>query len=113
LNAQLLARYAAICQSQGLIPIVEPEISVLDGEQSLQQNLEISRTIFSTVFQELNAQNVDLSRIILKPSMVLPGRKHSLQADPKQVAIATLNALMSTVPPMVPAVSFYRYCDLL
>jgi fructose-bisphosphate aldolase class I len=105
-NAQALARYASICQSQGLIPIVEPEVLVLDGDHSIETSLQTSRIVFSTVFAELNAQNVVLSRIILKPSMVLPGRNHPNQATPEQVAKATMECLMSTVPPMVRAAMF-------
>jgi fructose-bisphosphate aldolase class I len=101
-NAHVLARYAAISQTAGLCPIIEPEL-LMDGEFTLERSLAAHIAVLSAVFHELHAHNVLLEGMILKVSMViLPKRK----ASPEQVAQATCTALSRTVPPALPGIVF-------
>ena len=104
-NAHALARYAAICQSQGLVPIVEPEI-LMDGSHSIERCAHISEWVFRTVFDELYIQQVMLEGIILKPSMVIAGTNCPEQASIGDVAQQTVNVLKRTVPAAVPTINF-------
>eukprot|EP00818_Percolomonas_sp_WS_P009854 CAMPEP_0117445448 /NCGR_PEP_ID=MMETSP0759-20121206/5802_1 /TAXON_ID=63605 /ORGANISM="Percolomonas cosmopolitus, Strain WS" /LENGTH=342 /DNA_ID=CAMNT_0005237627 /DNA_START=47 /DNA_END=1075 /DNA_ORIENTATION=+ len=107
LSAQTLARYAAICQTQGLVPIVEPETMVLVGKHSIERSLEVTTRILNATFYELNRQNVSLERMILKPNFVLPGREcPSFNKCFEQVTDLTLACLQRTVPPAVPGIMF-------
>jgi fructose-bisphosphate aldolase class I len=104
-NAHALARYAALCQEVGLVPIVEPEV-LMDGEHTLQQCLEVTEKVLHKVFQQLYRQGVVLEAMILKPNMVLPGLSCIRQESETVVADATLSCLMRTVPAAVPGIAF-------
>ncbi len=104
-NAHALARYAAICQQAGLVPIVEPEV-VMDGLHDLQQCLEISGRVLHAVFNQLHVQHVLLEGMILKPNMILPGTDCPHQDDVEQVAEATVRCLLRTVPAAVAGIAF-------
>jgi len=105
-NAQGLARYAAMCQANGLVPIVEPEILVMEGDHDIERSYQVTEKVLASVFKALIDHNVSLERMILKPNMVLPGTKCPQQASVQQVAEYTLRALRRTVPPAVPGIMF-------
>jgi len=104
-NSWGLARYAAICQSQGLVPIVEPEI-LLDGTHSIEKTFEVASLVWSTVFDMMAECGVMNEGILLKPSMVTPGAECSKKASPNEVAAWTLKMLKTRVPPAVPGIMF-------
>jgi fructose-bisphosphate aldolase class I len=104
-NAQSLARYAALCQEAGLVPIVEPEM-LMDGEHTLEQCFEVTREVLRKVFDQLYTQKVLLEGIILKPNMVLPGLSCPEQKTVDEVAEATVRCLLQTVPAAVPGIAF-------
>ena len=104
-NAEVLARYAAICQEQGLVPIVEPEV-LIDGDHSLERCAEVSESVLHAVFEALRRHRVALECIVLKPNMVVPGKGHLHKATPEAVAAATLSVLRRTVPASVPTINF-------
>ena len=105
LNAVSLARYAAICQDNGIVPIVEPEI-LIDGDHTIEQCEKASMKALHKVFSQLYKQGVILECMILKPSMVISGKKCKVQSTVSQVAEATLRVLKRTVPAAVPTVNF-------
>eukprot|EP00355_Strombidium_rassoulzadegani_P007233 CAMPEP_0168628768 /NCGR_PEP_ID=MMETSP0449_2-20121227/12029_1 /TAXON_ID=1082188 /ORGANISM="Strombidium rassoulzadegani, Strain ras09" /LENGTH=379 /DNA_ID=CAMNT_0008671227 /DNA_START=17 /DNA_END=1156 /DNA_ORIENTATION=+ len=100
-----LARYAAICQDNGLVPIVEPEV-LLDGEHDIDQTMEVAKAIWAETFKYMADQGVMFEGILLKPSMVTPGAECPTRADPETVAKYTLGMLKSRVPPAVPGIMF-------
>jgi fructose-bisphosphate aldolase class I len=104
-NAHALARYAALCQEAGLVPVVEPEV-LMDGEHTLDKCREVTDTVLRTVFIELFAQRVTLEGMILKPNMVLPGLTCPEQDTVEEVADATVNCFLRAVPAAVPAIAF-------
>lgn len=104
-NAHALARYAALCQEAGLVPIVEPEV-LMTGDHSMQRCLKVTREVLRNVFIQLNCQRVLLEGMILKPNMVLPGLSCATQATVDEVADATVNCLRETVPAAVPGIAF-------
>ena len=104
-NAHALARYAALCQEEGLVPIVEPEV-LMDGEHSLERCYDVTEQVLHTVFNELHKQGVALEGIILKPNMVVPGLACPVQASVDEVADATLKCFLRTVPAAVPGIAF-------
>jgi fructose-bisphosphate aldolase class I len=129
-NAHALARYAALCQEAGLVPVVEPEV-LMDGGHSLERCREATEQVLRIVFNELYRQRVTLEGMILKPNMVLPGLACPLQAEVKEVGVgeqqyqvrltdrlqdevqaldevadATVNCLLRTVPAAVPGIAF-------
>jgi len=104
-NAEMLARYAAVCQGAGIVPIVEPEV-LLDGEHSLQRCAEVSEAVLHAVFHALHRHQVVLEWMLLKPSMVLPGKQHAKQADTDEIAQATIKLLRRVVPAAVPSINF-------
>ncbi|HLX28848.1 MAG TPA: class I fructose-bisphosphate aldolase [Casimicrobiaceae bacterium] len=104
-NAEVLARYAAICQSQGLVPIVEPEV-LIDGDHTIERCHQVSEAVLHAVFGALYRHGVAYEGIILKPSMVLPGKASPRKATPDEVASATLEVLRRTVPAAVPTINF-------
>ena len=104
-NAHALARYAALCQEAGLVPVVEPEV-IMDGEHILEQCCEITSELLRTVFSELFAQRVVLEGMVLKPNMVLPGISSIRHPTLDEVADATVNCLLRSVPAAVPAIAF-------
>ena len=104
-NAEVLARYAAICQQEGIVPIVEPEV-LIDGDHTIDRCRDVSDAVLHAVFHALHRHKVALEGIVLKPSMVLPGNKIPSRATPEQVAIATLEVLCRNVPAAVPTINF-------
>ena len=104
-NAHALARYAALCQEAGLVPVVEPEV-LMDGKHTLDQCCEMTDKALRTVFSELFAQRVMLEGMILKPNMVLPGSACPKQEAVEEVADTTVNCLLRSVPAAVPAIAF-------
>jgi fructose-bisphosphate aldolase class I len=104
-NAHVLARYAALCQEAGLVPIVEPEV-LMDGEHTLERCREVTEEVLRVVFNQLNCQRVMLEGMILKPNMVLPGLTCPKQESVDEVADATVKSLLRTVPAAVPGVAF-------
>ena len=104
-NAEVLARYATICQQEGIVPIVEPEV-LIDGDHSMERCHEVSEAVLHAVFDALHDHKVSLEAMVLKPSMVLPGNKSGVTASPEQVAKATLDVLRRTVPAAVPTINF-------
>jgi fructose-bisphosphate aldolase class I len=104
-NAEVLARYAAICQSEGIVPIVEPEV-LIDGDHTLERCHEVSDAVLHAVFNALHRHGVRLECMVLKPSMVLPGKEHPPKASPEVVAANTLEVLRRNVPAAVPTINF-------
>ena len=104
-NAHALARYAALCQEAGLVPIVEPEV-LMDGGHSLERCRDVTEELLLTVFQQLHAQQVMLEGVILKPNMVLAGLACPTQESVDEVADATVTALLRCVPAAVPGIAF-------
>jgi fructose-bisphosphate aldolase class I len=104
-NAHALARYAALCQAAGLVPIVEPEV-LLTGPHSLAQCAAVTEEVLHEVFAQLRTQGVALEGMLLKPSMVLAGADCPKQPTTAQVAKATITCLRRTVPAAVPGVAF-------
>ncbi|WP_375193686.1 class I fructose-bisphosphate aldolase [Marinobacter sp.] len=103
-NAEVLARYAAICQSVGIVPIVEPEV-LIDGDHSIERCAEVSEAVIREVFHALYRHRVALEQMILKPSMVTPGKENP-KASPEEVASATLGVFRRSVPAAVPGIFF-------
>ena len=104
-NAQALARYAALCQESGMVPIVEPEV-LMDGAHTLEQCREVTEETLRCVFNHLSSQNVMLEGMILKPNMVLPGLSCPKQESVDIVAAATVKCLLQIVPAAVPGIAF-------
>lgn len=104
-NAHALARYAALCQEAGLVPIVEPEV-LLDGGHSIEDSFAITRETQHTVFEQLYRQNIFFEGMVLKPSMVVSGKENAKQASVQEVAERTLECLQQTVPAAVPGIAF-------
>ena len=104
-NAHALARYAALCQEAGLVPIVEPEV-LMDGAHTIGRCEEVTTGVLSLVYAELAAHRVALEGTLLKPNMVVPGKGCPVQAGPAQVAEATVRTLSRAVPPAVPGIVF-------
>lgn len=107
-NAHALARYAALCQEAGIVPIVEPEV-LMDGPDAVHDIAtcyEVSEWTLKTVFEQLYYAKVDLEGTILKPSMVIAGQKCPTQAGPDEVAEKTVKLLRACVPAAVPGIAF-------
>jgi len=104
-NAEMLARYAAVCQEEGFVPIVEPEV-LIDGDHTLERCLDVTEAVLHAVFHALHRHRVMLEYTVLKPNMVLPGKGHPPKARPEQVAAATVKVLRRTVPAAVPSINF-------
>ena len=104
-NAQALARYAALCQEAGLVPVVEPEV-LMDGEHTLERCREVTEEVMRRVFGQLSTQKVMLEGMILKPNMVLPGLDCAKQETVDVVADATVKSLLRVVPAAVPGIAF-------
>ena len=104
-NAHALARYAAICQQEDIVPIVEPEV-LMDGAHDIDRCDEVTRKTLQTVFAELFEQRVALEGIVLKPNMVICGKKCSTRASVDEVAERTIAALKATVPSAVPGIAY-------
>ncbi len=104
-NANALARYAAICQEQGVVPIVEPEV-LMDGSHSMDRCAEVTEAVLHEVFHSLHRHAVVLEHMLLKPSMVIPGKEHPERAAPTDLALQTVRILRRTVPAAVPGIFF-------
>lgn len=104
-NAHALARYAALCQEQGIVPIVEPEV-LMDGDHSIERCEEVTDEVLCEVFRQLAGHRVHLEGIVLKPNMVISGKKNANRAAPEQVAAATVRCLLRHVPGAVPGIAF-------
>ena len=104
-NAHALARYAALCQEQHVVPIVEPEV-LMNGAHTIERREEITGAVLHTVFHALFEQGVSLESMLLKPSMVIAGKDCSRQASVQEVATATLRCLRRHVPAAVPGIVF-------
>jgi fructose-bisphosphate aldolase class I len=104
-NAHALARYAALSQEQNIVPIVEPEV-LMDGAHTIERCEEVTSLVLAEVFAQLAAHRVYLEGMILKPNMVIAGKKSPVQAGPEQIAEATLRVLRRFVPAAVPGVMF-------
>jgi fructose-bisphosphate aldolase, class I len=104
-NADALARYAALCQEGGLVPIVEPEV-LMDGDHAIAQSIAVHRQVLDTVFERLYLYGIALDRMILKPSMAIAGADCPQQASVEEVARATVQCLRDHVPASVPGCAF-------
>ncbi|HWA23993.1 MAG TPA: class I fructose-bisphosphate aldolase [Caulobacterales bacterium] len=104
-NAHALARYAALCQANDIVPIVEPEV-LMDGAHDLKRCFEVTEFTLKTVFQELFEQRVMLEGIVLKPNMVVCGKKCGKQSSVEEVAQKTIECLKITVPAAVPGIAY-------
>jgi fructose-bisphosphate aldolase class I len=104
-NAHALARYAALCQDEGIVPIVEPEV-LMDGDHEIERCYMISEWVLKTVFEQLYYQRVALEAMVLKPNMVIAGKKAKKRAGVDQVAEMTVRLLKSCVPAAVPGIAF-------
>ena len=104
-NAEGLARYAALAQEAGIVPIVEPEV-LMDGAHSLERCEDVTNAVLDSVFSHLFAARVIMEGMILKPNMVIPGKKCADQATPERIAEATVRTLKRQVPPAVPGIAF-------
>ncbi|MBN8715385.1 MAG: fructose-bisphosphate aldolase class I [Xanthomonadales bacterium] len=104
-NAHALARYAALCQEQGLVPMVEPEV-LMDGDHDIETCYEVTEVTLRALFDALYNQNVMLEGTILKASMVVPGKDCAEQASVEEVAESTLMCLKTAVPAILPGIVF-------
>jgi fructose-bisphosphate aldolase, class I len=104
-NAQALARYAAICQAGGIVPMVEPEV-LMDGDHDIDKCAEVTEWVLKEQFHQLHYARIPLEGIILKPNMVISGKKCAKQASAEEVAEKTLKVLKRCVPAAVPGISF-------
>ena len=104
-NAHALARYAALCQEQGLVPIVEPEV-LMDGAHTIERCEQVTGVVLDAVFRALFEQHVALESMLLKPNMVLAGHDCPRQASIEEVGAATLRCLRRRVPAAVPGIAF-------
>jgi fructose-bisphosphate aldolase class I len=113
-NAQALARYAALCQEAGLVPVVEPEV-LMEGDHSMERCRELTEEVLRAVFVHLNTQRVMPEGMLLKPNMVLPGLVSAKQETVDETADATIRSLLRVVPAAVPGVAFLsggQSCEL-
>jgi fructose-bisphosphate aldolase class I len=104
-NAEVLARYAAICQSVGIVPIVEPEV-LIDGDHTIERCFEVIEKVHRAVYAALYRYGVTLEHTLLKPSMVTPGKEYATKASPAEVAENTVKVLRRSVPAAVPSINF-------
>ena len=104
-NAHALARYAALCQEQGIVPIVEPEV-LMDGDHSIERCEAVTDEVLCETFRQLAGHRVHLEGIVLKPNMVISGKKNAARATPEQVAEATVRCLRRWVSSAVPGIAF-------
>ena len=104
-NAHALARYAALCQEEGLVPIVEPEV-LMDRDHTIERCYSVTIETLEQVFDALHAQRVELEGMLLKPNMIVPGKNCPTQVDHRTIAEQTISALRRTVPAAVPGIVF-------
>ena len=105
MNAHALARYAALCQEAGIVPIVEPEV-LMDGEHTIERSFEVTSAVLDALYEALFLQRVRLDGTLLKPNMVLSGYSCSQQASVDEVADASVRCYRATVPAAVPGIVF-------
>jgi len=103
-NAEMLARYAAVCQELGVVPVVEPEV-LMDGDHDISRCAEVTEAVLHAVFHALHLHGIEFEHMLLKPNMVLPG-KDCRRASPDEVAEATLRVLKRQVSAAVPSINF-------
>jgi len=104
-NAHALARYAALCQAAQIVPIVEPEV-LMDGDHDIERCYDVTKRVLNKTFQELRVQRVALEGMVLKPNMVVSGKKSPKQASVEEVAEKTVRMLKNCVPAAVPGIAF-------
>jgi fructose-bisphosphate aldolase class I len=104
-NAHALGRYAALCQEEGIVPIVEPEV-LMDGEHDADTCYAVTERVLKTTFEQLDLQKVQLEGMVLKPNMVVPGKKCAKRASVEEVAEKTVRLLKACVPAAVPGIAF-------
>jgi fructose-bisphosphate aldolase class I len=104
-NTHALARYAALCQDEGIVPIVEPEV-LMDGDHDIDRCYQVTEMVLKLQFEELYFQRVALEGMVLKPNMVVPGKKSGKRASVEEVAEKTLRVLKACVPAAIPGVAF-------
>src|SRR6202163_4302581 len=104
-NAHALARYAALCQAAQIVPIVEPEV-LMDGDHDIDRCYEVTQRVLNKTFQELRVQRVALEGMILKPNMVIAGKKSAKPSPVEEVAEKTIRLLKACVPAAVPGIAF-------
>src|SRR5215510_6127062 len=104
-NAHALARYAALCQAAQIVPIVEPEV-LMDGDHDIDRCYEVTQRVLNKTFQELRVQRVELEGMVLKPNMVVSGKKCAKQASVSEVAEKSVRLLKACVPAAVPGIAF-------
>jgi fructose-bisphosphate aldolase class I len=104
-NAHALARYAALCQEAGIVPIVEPEV-LMDGDNTIERCYEVTAETLRWTFHELAAQGVDLKGSLLKPNMVISGKGSPEQASSERIAEMTIDCFLAHVPAAVPGIVF-------
>ena len=104
-NSHALARYSALCQEAGIVPIVEPEV-LMDGSHTIERCYEVTKDTLTKVFEELTEHKVDLKGICLKPNMVIDGKECSKKSSSEEIAKMTINCFKETVPSEVPGIVF-------
>lgn len=104
-NVHALARYAALCQEAGIVPIVEPEV-IMDGNHILSKTFEVTEKVLKALFNRLYLQRVSLEGLLLKPNMIIAGKDAAIQNNITEVAEATVNCLLQAVPAAVPGIAF-------
>jgi fructose-bisphosphate aldolase class I len=104
-NAHALARYAALCQQANIVPIVEPEV-LMDGDHDIDRCYQVTEMVLKLVFEQLYFQRVTLEGMVLKPNMIVPGKKSAKKASVAEVAAKTVRVLKSCVPTAVPGIAF-------
>ncbi|XP_026490731.2 fructose-bisphosphate aldolase-like [Vanessa tameamea] len=104
-TANVLARYASVCQSQGLVPIVEPDV-LIDGDHDIERAQKVTEVVLAAVYKALNDHHVFLEGTLLKPNMVTPGQQCSKRSSLGEIASATVTVLLRTVPAAVPGIAF-------
>ncbi|XP_063628780.1 fructose-bisphosphate aldolase-like [Cydia splendana] len=103
--ANVLARYAAVCQSEGLVPIVEPDV-LLDGDHDIVRAQKVTEVALAGLYKALNDHHVFLEGTLIKPNMVTPGQGYTKKATPEEIAVASVTALLRGVPAAVPGIVF-------
>ena len=104
-NSHALARYSALCQEAGIVPIVEPEV-LMDGSHSIERCYEVTKKTLTKVFDELVKHKVNLKGICLKPNMIIDGKESTKKSSPEEIANMTVNCFKETVPSEVPGIVF-------
>jgi fructose-bisphosphate aldolase, class I len=104
-NAHALGRYAALCQDEGIVPIVEPEV-LMDGDHDIERCYQVTEMMLKIQFEELYFQRVALEGMVLKPNMAVPGKKSAKRASVEEVAEKTVRVLKACVPASVPGIAF-------